>query len=1336
MKTCTSRLTLPCYVNLSPRKLSLLVLCAMIWAYSVTTLSAQIKCEPVLDCTSLVVSCVDPAAQFSGDPGYRPAVIMGCDGMEDEAIQAQLVQGTWLDSTIVDCESDTSHILLRTWNLPGGPTLCEDTIYVIRIMLDSIVCPSGRDTIYCGDTLNAIDSAALRAPRFEYDGLDSFSLLDVHDADLCDLQITHVDSWWPGCGKSGTVWREWSIHVCGEHLICYDTLVLIDTLPPSVSFPGLKKEVHDFLEFSGKFYTDTIPMGEACLGRGLAPYAVVSDSCSNREDITVQVELLGGGILHEYKGDEEVALPIDNIPPGGTVLIYKTRDDCWLYSYDTVVIVVEDITPANAACHAAVNLSLTNVDGLTLMQALSVDADSYDNCGIYKILARRKDWKTACGYSEDESSPVRDFYLRYQEWVDLDPGICQDIYDFGFAEQVPFCCDDVGRQIKVEIVVIDYNCNVDRCWGYVNVEDKVPPRVVEPLPDISINCTAYDTYYQAIVESSDTSAIREAFGEYQLSQLDRDSFSVHDVTCDDLTNSFVVKYFDGLVIDNCGSNVRERYSIVDNGCGGSIIVRDFIALVSTDHGITDQTFATQHIYLTTCLLDDLEVSYPDHDTTIFDCGITFGRDGNTTIKTVGPALPDDLPECSQFGMGFFDKVFDVVSGKGCKKIHRTWCIVDWCEVTFRGSWPDMVGLPGVRTFHQYIKVMDTVPPEITEVAVSDMNTRGCSTPFVGQIDATDGCGQEPEVWWYMHQEGNGLVDQGTGETAAPEDPLLPGNYQILWSAKDACNNVTEFISTFSVTSEALPALVNHSSITAVLTRTESGAAVFGQAEVWASEFNSSSAAPCGGSFSDLLFLIARGHADDSTPVPSRDATALSLTCADYISEPTAVPVQVWVVDTVNNTSDYSNVVVMLQDNHDLCGNTDTIAGKQLVITGSIITETSELVANVQVKTVDNAQGQSVTTNDDGKYEIVQVTGSSGAMIRPEKDTDHGNGISTADLIRLQKHMLGIKYINSPYSLIAADANRDQKLNPIDLIQMRRIVLGKAERFPDNTSWRFVDADYRFKHLSTALEEDFPEYYHMEDIRTTIAHKDFIGIKIGDLNGNVFAGRSSKRNQEYQTLMTVSERVFEKDEVVVIPVYLGTSIIAEGMQMRWAYDVNQLTFSEVIGDKLGLDPEMVNLEQVENGELTISWSEIEGVKINEDEPLFLLKFVTKKEGRISESIALDRRFDAELYDSKSQTSNLGLHFGRSKLTKGGPMLHQNMPNPFRSTTIIGFNLSSEGKAQLTIYDTAGRQIKQVNGTFGKGYHEVEIEGRDLLPGILYYQLQTANTQITKKMVLLE
>ena len=93
------------------------------------------------------------------------------------------------------------------------------------------------------------------------------------------------------------------------------------------------------------------------------------------------------------------------------------------------------------------------------------------------------------------------------------------------------------------------------------------------------------------------------------------------------------------------------------------------------------------------------------------------------------------------------------------------------------------------------------------------------------------------------------------------------------------------------------------------------------------------------------------------------------------------------------------------------------------VSGKIMTETSEPVEQV---TLDTRGGQTVPsfkTSSSGTYAFDNLPMYGAYSIIPVR-TDHPtNGVSTIDLILIQKHIIGEQVITSPYHLIAADADK-------------------------------------------------------------------------------------------------------------------------------------------------------------------------------------------------------------------------------------------------------------------------------------------------------------------------
>ena len=91
---------------------------------------------------------------------------------------------------------------------------------------------------------------------------------------------------------------------------------------------------------------------------------------------------------------------------------------------------------------------------------------------------------------------------------------------------------------------------------------------------------------------------------------------------------------------------------------------------------------------------------------------------------------------------------------------------------------------------------------------------------------------------------------------------------------------------------------------------------------------------------------------------------------------------------------------------------------------------------------------------------------------------------------------------------------------------------------------------------------------------------------------------------------------------------------------------------------------------------------------------------------------------------------------------GPKLGQNRPNPLNKKTRIEFDLPAAGPTRLTIYDEAGREVKEINaGNLEAGKHSVtwqrdDAAGKAVPQGTYFYVLDAAGKQTSKKALVAE
>ena len=87
------------------------------------------------------------------------------------------------------------------------------------------------------------------------------------------------------------------------------------------------------------------------------------------------------------------------------------------------------------------------------------------------------------------------------------------------------------------------------------------------------------------------------------------------------------------------------------------------------------------------------------------------------------------------------------------------------------------------------------------------------------------------------------------------------------------------------------------------------------------------------------------------------------------------------------------------------------------------------------------------------------------------------------------------------------------------------------------------------------------------------------------------------------------------------------------------------------------------------------------------------------------------------------------------------LAQNLPNPFNSTTIIGFALPTQTQVELAIYNLAGQKVTTLvegarrAGNYTLSWDGRDSQGKDQASGVYFYRLRAGHHTQLKKLLLL-
>ncbi len=112
------------------------------------------------------------------------------------------------------------------------------------------------------------------------------------------------------------------------------------------------------------------------------------------------------------------------------------------------------------------------------------------------------------------------------------------------------------------------------------------------------------------------------------------------------------------------------------------------------------------------------------------------------------------------------------------------------------------------------------------------------------------------------------------------------------------------------------------------------------------------------------------------------------------------------------------------------------------------------------------------------------------------------GVTMSDIVKIQQHILGIEPFKTPYQFIAADVNNSKTITTLDLIQIRKVILGLQKDFTNNSSWRFTAKDYDFQ-TAFPLTEDFDAKISFNVCSPYSSSVNLIAIKVGDVDGDAF-----------------------------------------------------------------------------------------------------------------------------------------------------------------------------------------------------------------------------------------
>ena len=433
-----------------------------------------------------------------------------------------------------------------------------------------------------------------------------------------------------------------------------------------------------------------------------------------------------------------------------------------------------------------------------------------------------------------------------------------------------------------------------------------------------------------------------------------------------------------------------------------------------------------------------------------------------------------------------------------------------------------------------------------------------------------------------------------------------------------------------------------------------------------------------------------------------------------------VPVEVWAQE--NGYTHHCQTQVTVSDPNLYCtalAGSDTIpliaglinTADQIPVTASTLTLPLQSVNPL----IDPASIQQFSP--DGAYAFVNASlpGLHSYTLKATRDLpDWLKGVTTYEMILINRHILNQELLDSPFKLIAADANSSGTITTFDIVELRKLILGIYDELPQATSWRFVPTAYNFPNPDNPFQPAFPEIISALNLtNTSHTQQHFTEIKTGDVDNSstpMFAPADDRTWTDF-AVYTAEQRC-EKGTIIEVPLEMGDA--------AWGYQFTLEHPGLTLVELNGLAPDAYAAHQDAQA-LTMAAFDLTGWAPRQ----LRLRFRVEKSELLSEMLAISSRIThAEIRDLACQPRQPRLHIANTLPGPlPAPLLLSQAPTPFSDRLTVNFQLPNNATVEACIYDANGLPLRiypDIQAQKGINMLVFDAPGAS---GVVYYQIRT-------------